>query len=115
MGKIVFHHKDYFYSRVADKTQTQERFHISSLHPENDFNKYIRSHWAVENNLHRTLDMVFREDEQGKRANHAAANFAIVRKISLNLLKKDNGKESLRSKRLKAAWNKDFLIELLKF
>ena len=35
------------------------------------------------------------------RAEHAAKNCAIVRKIALNLLKKDMGKESLRSKRLK--------------
>ena len=98
----------------ANKTETQERFYISSLSTKNDFNKYIRDHWAVENNLHWTLDMIFREDEQRKRANHAASNFAIVRKIALNLLKKDTGKESLRSKRLKAAWNKDFLINLLK-
>jgi predicted transposase YbfD/YdcC len=99
---------------LSNKTETQERFYISSLNPDNDFNKYIRDHWGVENNLHWTLDMVFREDEQRKRANHAAKNFAIVRKIALNLLKKDIGKESLRSKRLKAAWNKDFLINLLK-
>jgi len=98
----------------ANKTQTQERFYISSLNINNDFNKYIRDHWSVENNLHWTLDMIFREDEQRKRANHAAANFAIVRKIALNLLKKDKGKESLRSKRLKAAWNKEFLIKILK-
>ena len=98
----------------ANKTETQERFYISSLSTKNDFNKYIRDHWAVENNLHWTLDMIFREDEQRKRANHAAKNFAIVRKIALNLLKKDKGKESLRSKRLKAAWNKEFLINLLK-
>ena len=98
----------------ASKTETQERFYISGLNTDNDFNKYIRSHWTVENNLHWTLDMIFREDEQRKRANNAAANFAIVRKIALNLLKKDNGKESLRSKRLKVAWNKDFLINLIK-
>jgi len=98
----------------AGKIETQERFYISSLSTDNNFIKYIRDHWAVENNLHWTLDMVFREDEQRKRANHAATNFAIVRKIALNLLKKDNGKESLRTKRLKAAWNKDFLIKLLK-
>ncbi|MCL2598055.1 MAG: hypothetical protein FWD66_10505 [Paludibacter sp.] len=59
--------------------------------------------------------MTFREDEQRKRANHAVANFAIVRKIALNLLKKDTGKESLRSKRLKAAWNKNLLIKLINF
>ena len=58
--------------------------------------------------------MTFREDEQRKRSKHAAANFAIVRKIGLNLLKKDTGKESLRSKRLKAAWSKEFLISLIK-
>ena len=100
---------------LANKTQkTQERYYISSLNTDNDFNKYIRDHWSVENNLHWTLDMTFREDEQRKRANHAAANFAVVRKITLNLLKKDTGKESLRSKRLKTAWNKEFLIKLLK-
>jgi predicted transposase YbfD/YdcC len=98
----------------SGKTETQERFYISSLKANNDFNRYIRSHWGVENSLHWVLDMTFREDEQRKRANHAAANFAIVRKIGLNMLKKDTGKESLRSKRLKAAWNKDFLINLLK-
>jgi predicted transposase YbfD/YdcC len=98
---------------VSGKTETQERFYISSLSTENDFNTYIRSHWSVENKLHWVLDMTFREDEQRKRAKHAAANFAIVRKIGLNLLKKDTGKESLRTKRLKAAWSKEFLLKLI--
>ena len=42
------------------------------------------------------------------------SNFTIVRKIGLNLLKKDAGKKSIRSTRLKAAWSKDFLIRLSK-
>jgi predicted transposase YbfD/YdcC len=99
---------------LPDKTETQQRYYISSLSTDCDFNKYIRDHWAIENNLHWNLDMIFREDEQRKRANHAARNFAIVRKIVLNLLKKDEGKGSLRTKRLRASWNKDFLIHLLK-
>jgi len=98
----------------SGKTETNERFYISSLDKYNNFNTCIRSHWGVENKLHWVLDMTFREDEQRKRLNHAAANFAIVRKIGLNLLKKDTGKESLRSKRLKAAWSKKFLISLIK-
>ncbi|OAV64066.1 Transposase [Bacteroidales bacterium Barb6] len=57
--------------------------------------------------------MAFREDGQRKRARHAAENFAVIRKTALNLLKKNTGKDSLRSKRLKTAWNKDFLIQLL--
>jgi hypothetical protein len=60
--------------------------------------------------------MVFREDGQRKRNKRAAENFAIVRKIALNLLKKDTmTKASIVSKRLKAAWSKDYLVNLLKF
>jgi predicted transposase YbfD/YdcC len=99
---------------IGEKESTEERYYISSLDANQPFNKYIRSHWAVENSLHWTLDMVFREDQQRKRQKHAADNFAIIRKIALNLLKKDKGKESVVSKRLKAAWNKNFLLELLK-
>ena len=99
--------------QIRDKTTTQERYYISSLKSNADFNKHIRSHWAVENNLHWTLDMTFREDEARKRDKNAAQNFAVIRKIALNLLKKDSGKESLRSKRLKAAWDKKFMLKLL--
>jgi predicted transposase YbfD/YdcC len=99
---------------LAGKTSVEERYYISSLGVSSSFNRYIRNHWGVENSLHWTLDMVFREDEQRKRIRHAAENFAVIRKIALNLLKKDSGKESLRSKRLKAAWNRDFLLHLLK-
>ena len=98
---------------LPTKTETQERFYISSLEKNSDFNKYIREHWCEENKLHWTLDMTFRADEQRKRARSCSKNFAIVRKIGLNLLKKDNGKESLRSKRLKAGWDKRYLTKLL--
>jgi predicted transposase YbfD/YdcC len=101
---------------IGEKITTEERYYISSLNPDKPLNRYIREHWGVENSLHWTLDMVFREDEQRKRDKRAAENFAIVRKIALNLLKKDTTtKASLVSKRLKAAWNKDYLISLLKF
>jgi predicted transposase YbfD/YdcC len=101
---------------IRDKITTEERYYISSLDTKKPFNQYIRSHWRVENSLHWTLDMVFREDEQRKRDKRAAENFALVRKIGLNLLKKDTAtKASLVSKRLKAAWNKEYLIRLLHF
>jgi predicted transposase YbfD/YdcC len=97
-----------------EKNSTEVRYYISSLDVHEDFNRHIRSHWAVENNLHCVLDMVLREDEQRKREKHAAENFSTVQKIALNLLKKNAGTESLRSKRLKADWDKNFLLELLK-
>jgi predicted transposase YbfD/YdcC len=52
---------------IGEKITTQERYYISSLSPDNLFNRYIRAHWGVENSLHWTLDMVFSEDEQRKR------------------------------------------------
>jgi predicted transposase YbfD/YdcC len=101
---------------VREKITTEERYYISSLSQNSSFNQHIRNHWGVENSLHWTLDMVFREDGQRKHDKRAAENFAIVRKIALNLLKKDTAtKASIVSKRLKAAWNKDYLINLLKF
>jgi predicted transposase YbfD/YdcC len=101
---------------IKGKTAIDERYYISSPDTDQPFNQYIRNHWGVENSLHWTLDMVFREDEQRKRNGRAAENFAVVRKTALNILKKDTStKASLVSKRLKAAWNKEYLLNLLKF
>jgi hypothetical protein len=49
------------------------------------------------------------------RDRRAAENFALIRKIALNLLKKDTStKASLVSKRLMAAWSKKYLLRLIK-
>lgn len=75
--------------------------------------RHIRNHWAVDNSLHWVLDMSFGEDRQRKRAGMSAENFALVRKFSLNILKRDKGKGSLVTKRLKAGWSIDYLFSLL--
>lgn len=101
-------------TRTVDGEQSaEERFYISSLPAGSHFNTYIRSHWEVENKLHWTLDMTFGEDGQRKRSRMAAQNFSILTKFALNLLKKDKSKASLRNKRLKAAWDWNFLMHLL--
>lgn len=100
---------------LKTKSETETRFYISSLNANaNDFNKYIRMHWGVENSLHWTLDMVFNEDYQRKRNGRAAENFALIQKIALNILKKDISKGSLRSKRLRAGWDNKFLLDIVK-
>ena len=72
-------------------------------------------HWGVENKLHWTLDMTFNEDRQRKRNKMAAQNFSLVNKIALNILKKDKSKGSIKSKRLKAGWDNNFLLKLITF
>jgi predicted transposase YbfD/YdcC len=95
------------------KSTKQDRYFISNMSTNSDFGKYIRSHWEIENKLHWVLDMTFNEDASRKRAKYAAANFAIVKKMALNILKKDTSKGSLKGKRKRAGWNNNYLLELL--
>jgi len=48
---------------------------------------YIRGHWGIENRLHWSLDVNFREDDRRIRQGHAAENFSRLSRIALNLLK----------------------------
>jgi len=69
--------------------------------------------WYPENSLHWTLDVTFREDAQRKRNGKAGNNFALIQKIALNLLKKEESKQmSLKNKRLVAAWDNEFLLKI---
>lgn len=98
---------------LANRTTTEMRYYISSLdEPASHFNTYIRQHWGVENKLHWSLDMIFNEDRQRKRTKNAADNFSYIRKIGLNLLKKDTSKGSLVTKRLKAGWDNKYLMQI---
>ena len=63
----------------------------------------IRRHWSIENALHWVLDVIFREDDSRVRDRTAARNFALLRKIALNLVAQDQGTQtSLRGRRKKA-------------
>lgn len=74
----------------------------------------VRSHWEVENKVHWTLDVAFREDESRLRAENAAENLTVVRHTALNLLRSVKGsKVGIKNRRLEAGWNENFLIEVL--
>jgi predicted transposase YbfD/YdcC len=75
----------------------------------------IRGHWGIENSLHWVLDIAFREDESRIRKDHAPANFATLRHMALNLLRQENSKRrSIKTKRLRAGWDMDYLGKILK-
>jgi predicted transposase YbfD/YdcC len=75
--------------------------------------RYIRGHWSVENGLHWCLDVSFREDDSRTRVGHAGANLALVRRIALSLLKRAGTKGSIQTRRMKAAWDDDYLLKVL--
>jgi len=100
---------------IRNNLTTEVRIYISSVVADaKEFNFFIRQHWGVENSLHWTLDVTFREDAQRKRNGKAAQNFSMVQKIALNLLKKEESKRmSIKNKRLMAAWDNEFLMRIL--
>ena len=66
----------------------------------------VRGHWQIENKLHWTLDVAFREDDSRLRADNAAENFAVVRHVALNLLRGVQGsKVGIKNRRLEAGWS----------
>lgn len=82
------------------------------------FGAAVRSHWGIENQVHWVLDVTFHEDLSRIRAGHAAENVAVLRHIALNLLRQTasttpRGPRSLKAKRLKAAWDNDYLLQVL--
>jgi hypothetical protein len=83
------------------------------------FARSVRAHWGIENKLHWTLDVAFREDYARNRTDHSVANLAILRKITLNLIRLEptekfkRQKFSLGRKRRYAAYNPDFLLKIL--
>ena len=100
----------------SDKTtETATRYYISSLlSGANQLQKAIRLHWGIENKLHWVLDVAFSDDASRKRIGNAAQNFSIISKIALNLLKKDTTtRQGIKGKRLKAAYDQNYLIKIL--
>ncbi|MBB5447998.1 putative transposase YbfD/YdcC [Paraburkholderia sp. WSM4177] len=71
-------------------TTTERRYYVSSLPPgAARIAHAVRAHWGIENGMHWCLDMAFGEDQCRVRVDDAAQNFAILRRIALNLLRQD--------------------------
>jgi predicted transposase YbfD/YdcC len=90
------------------------------------FGAAVRSHWGIENQVHWVLDVIIsgssqhavthgsHEDQSRIRAGHAAENFAVLRHIALNLLRQATTKrKSVKGRRLKAAWDADYPLQVL--
>ena len=100
---------------VDGKTSTEYRFYIGSIGTDAArFARAVRGHWGIENDLHWSLDVAFREDESRLRDPRARENFAVLRHIALTRLKNDQReKMGIKNKRLKAGWDDHYLSQLL--
>jgi predicted transposase YbfD/YdcC/predicted DNA-binding protein (UPF0251 family) len=74
----------------------------------------VRSHWSIENQLHWQLDVTFQEDQSRLRLGNADANFSILRRTALSLLKNNHTlKVGVKNKRLAAGWDDSYLEQVL--
>lgn len=74
----------------------------------------IRGHWGIENQLHWSLDVSFAEDDSRIRQGHGAENFSRLRRIALNRLQQETSRKvGIKTKRLIAGWDHDYLLGLL--
>ncbi len=75
----------------------------------------VRGHWGVENNLHWSLDVIFREDHSKYRDRVGGQNLSAVRKISLGFLQKDlSSKKSIERKCFQALISSQYRENILK-
>lgn len=101
---------------VGEKTTCERRYFISSLagFDAKETALAVRSHWGIENKLHWVLDVCFKEDDCRLRKGHGAENFSRLRRMALNLLKREKSEKlGIANKRLLAGWDHDYLLKLL--
>ena len=92
------------------------RYFISSLGVNGkEAFRAVREHWGVENSLHWILDMAYREDESRIRRQNGAEFFSVLRRLSLNVIKKDDTKKAgISRKRKMAARNPQYHMQLMR-
>jgi len=99
---------------LAGKTSEEIRFFIGSRDmTAKQCGEAIRGHWRIENGQHWSLDVSFREDDSRIQKRDGGANFALLRKVALSLLKRHPSKDGINRKRYAAALDTSFLEEIL--
>jgi predicted transposase YbfD/YdcC len=98
----------------GQENESTARYYITSLRVgATELAGYIRGHWGIENGLHWVLDVSFREDDSRTRSGHAAANLGLLRRVAVSLLKRTKTKGSIKTRRMKAGWDDNYLLQVV--
>lgn len=101
--------------RTAAGVSRARRYYLSSLPADpRTIAAAVRGHWGIETKLHWVLDVAFREDDCRVRTGFAAENFAVLRHLALNQLRRESAARiGIKAKRLKAGWDETYLLAVL--
>lgn len=81
---------------LEGRTSEERKYYVSSLPPLAErIGRAARSHWGVENKVHWVLDVDFHEDLSQISTGHAAENFSILRRLTLNVIRLDPDKKKV--------------------
>jgi predicted transposase YbfD/YdcC len=99
----------------AGPVTVERRYYLTSLVPDaGRLARAVRGHWGVENQCHWSLDVSLGEDQSRVRAGHAAQNLGTLRRLALNLLKREpTKKRGIKGKQKNASWDHAYLLRLL--
>ena len=102
--------------KQTSKSSIHLRYYISSgRYNAEQVNNSVRQHWSIENNLHWSLDVIFKEDESLKKKGHSPKNYNIILKMALAMIDKEkSSKASKPVKRLNAAWDGNYRSKIFK-
>ena len=100
--------------RAGEECNEVRYYILSKYLAARGFASAVRGHWGIENRLHWQLDVTFQEDQCRIRKGHADANFSILRRTALAMLKNETTlKIGIKNKRLSAGWNEQYLEQVL--
>jgi predicted transposase YbfD/YdcC len=100
-------------TECSDRSSTDTRFYISSAPLDIErIARAARGHWGVES-MHWLLDVEFKDDLSRYRSGHGAKNMAVVRRFALNLVRANKTKGSIKTRRKRAGWSPEFLLQIL--
>jgi predicted transposase YbfD/YdcC len=108
IGRVVAH-------RLVDGEWTKAtRYFVNSYGANVDkFAGAVRDHWRVETSLHWVLDVIYDDDGSRVRKDHGAENLSTLRRIAINMLRRNTWKETLPQKQIRAAHDLDYMLKLL--
>lgn len=103
--------------RVEEKERkTEERaFHFGSVKTVKEYAEGVRKHWGVES-AHWILDVTFREDASKTRKGKAPENLAVLKRLTMNMVRKDQErypKKSLKIRKVHALLKEEYLDYIL--
>lgn len=100
--------------KIGDKIQEGIFYYGSSRKgsPE-EFGRWIRSHWGIENSLNYVMDVVFEEDNSKANAGHTAENMSLLRRLSTNVIRTVDPGRGVTDARRSAAYEPRYLNGIL--